>query len=184
MILVAKRHLFTAIEIHGPLVLYVARPCPLADNPVASVAPSWRRGWVFEVALAVSARAPTEGASPLVRSPRGGHTPRDLPIQIPPSAWPLSRKRHLFTAMVFYGSLVQLARPCPLANDPSASVAPSWRRGWDLNPRCRCQHTCSPGTPNRPLSHLSAPSVSKERGILARDPSSGKAGQPRNVSPA
>jgi len=26
--------------------------------------------------------------------------------------------------------------------------------------------------------------VSKERGILARDPSSGKAGQPRNVSPA
>src|SRR5206468_3265700 len=37
-----------------------------------------------------------------------------------------------------------------------------WRRGWDLNPRCRCQHTCSPGTPNRPLSHLSAPTFSKE----------------------
>ena len=31
-----------------------------------------------------------------------------------------------------------------------------WRRGWDSNPRCRCQHTCSPGTPIRPLSHLSA----------------------------
>ena len=132
----------------------------------------------FQLAL------PLRGPAPSCAPHAGGHTPRDLPIQIPPSAWPLSRKRHLFTAMVFYGSLVQLARHCPLANDPSASVAPSWRRGWDLNPRCRCQHTCSPGTPNRPLSHLSAPSVIKERGILARDPSSGKAGQPRNVSPA
>ena len=36
------------------------------------------------------------------------------------------------------------------------SLLTLWRRGWDSNPRCRCQHTCSPGTPIRPLSHLSA----------------------------
>ncbi len=48
-----------------------------------------------------------------------------------------------------------------------------WRRGWDSNPRCRCQHTCSPGTPNRPLSHLSAAKC--RRGIiLAWAPSTGK----------
>jgi len=45
----------------------------------------WRRGWVFDVALAESARTPTEGASPLVASPRGGHIPRDPPVRIPPS---------------------------------------------------------------------------------------------------
>src|SRR5436853_7785263 len=41
----------------------------------------------------------------------------------------MSRKRHLFTAMELYGSVVQLARHCPLANDPSASVAPSYGGG-------------------------------------------------------
>src|SRR5512146_3501921 len=33
-----------------------------------------------------TARAPTEGASPLVCSPRGGHVHRDPPVRIPPSA--------------------------------------------------------------------------------------------------
>ena len=30
-----------------------------------------------------------------------------------------------------------------------------WRRGRDSNPGYPCEYTCSPGTPNRPLSHLS-----------------------------
>ena len=45
----------------------------------------WRRGWAFEVAFAGTAHAPTEGAGPLVISPRGGHIPRDPPVRIPPS---------------------------------------------------------------------------------------------------
>ena len=45
----------------------------------------WRRGWAFDVAFAETAHAPTEGASPLVGFPRGGHIPRDPPIRIPPS---------------------------------------------------------------------------------------------------
>ena len=40
----------------------------------------WRRGWAFKVARAKTARAPTEGASPLVCSPRRGHIPRDPPL--------------------------------------------------------------------------------------------------------
>ena len=50
----------------------------------------WRRGWAFEVAFAETAHAPTEGASPLVVSPRGGHIPRDPPVRIPPSGLPCS----------------------------------------------------------------------------------------------
>ena len=67
----------------------------------------WRRGLAFDVALAESARTPTEGArsgrltnspasanvtlviprvaDPLVGPPRGGHIPRDPPVRIPPS---------------------------------------------------------------------------------------------------
>ena len=43
----------------------------------------WRRGWAFEVAFAETAHAPTEGASPLVISPRRGHIPRDPPCSNP-----------------------------------------------------------------------------------------------------
>ena len=39
-----------------------------------------RRGWEFEVALVTTPRAPTEGANPLVRSPRGEYFPRDPPL--------------------------------------------------------------------------------------------------------
>ena len=39
----------------------------------------WRRGWAFEVACA-EAHAPTEGASPLVYSPRGGTFPPRSPL--------------------------------------------------------------------------------------------------------
>ncbi len=43
----------------------------------------WRRGWAFEVARTETARAPTEGASPLVCFPRRGHIPRDPPCSNP-----------------------------------------------------------------------------------------------------
>jgi hypothetical protein len=50
----------------------------------------WRRGWAFEVARAETALASTEGASPLVCSPRGGHIPHDPPVRIPPSLFFIS----------------------------------------------------------------------------------------------
>ena len=50
----------------------------------------WRRGWAFEVARAETALAPTEGASPLVCSPRGGYIPHDPPVRIPPSLFFIS----------------------------------------------------------------------------------------------
>jgi hypothetical protein len=52
-----------------------------------------------------------------------------------------------------------------------------WRRGWDSNPRNRCQFTCSPGTPIRPLSHLSGPLEFAKVGILSRTQMSGKASE-------
>jgi hypothetical protein len=36
-------------------------------------------------------------------------------------------------------------------------VGMGWRRGWDSNPRCRCQHSGFRDRPNRPLWHPSAP---------------------------
>src|SRR6185436_8552449 len=50
----------------------------------------WRRGWAFEVARAEPALAPTEGASPLICSPRGGYIPHDPPVRIPPSPFFIS----------------------------------------------------------------------------------------------
>ena len=60
------------------------RPHSLA-NSTLSTGFRWRRGWAFEVALAETARALTEGASPLVGSPRRRHIPRVPPVRIPPS---------------------------------------------------------------------------------------------------
>src|SRR2546427_1730933 len=47
-----KRHLFTAVELYGPLV-QLARPCLLADNRVASVAPSMAERVGFEPTVPV-----------------------------------------------------------------------------------------------------------------------------------
>src|SRR4029077_9147320 len=79
----------------------------------------------------------TEGASPLVDSPRGGHIPRDPPVRIPPSNlfFPLLRP-HLL--LLTYYVLI-------------------WRRGWDSNPRSHCWDACFPSMSIRPLSHLSTP---------------------------
>ncbi len=83
----------------------------------------------------------------------GGHTPFRTPVRIPPSC--IGFFASTSSTECEYG-------PCTW-----------WRRGWDSNPRCRCQHTCSPGTPNRPLSHLSAAKC-RRGGILAWAPSTGK----------
>ncbi len=98
----------------------------------------WRRGWAFEVPRVKTARAPTEGASPLVISPRGGHTPRDPPVRIPPSGLSCSSTLLLLT----------------LHASRFTSV---WRRGWDSNPRSHCWDACFPSMSIRPLSHLSTP---------------------------
>ena len=65
----------------------------------------WRRGWAFDVALSEAARTPTEGASPLVGSPRGGHIPRDPPCSNPtlgafmlPTLSPLTLHASRFTS--------------------------------------------------------------------------------------
>ncbi len=94
----------------------------------------WRRGWAFEVARAETALAPTEGASPLVHSPRRGHIPRDPPVRIPPSDYSCLSTLLPLTLHVFI-----------------------WRRGWDSNPRSHCWDACFPSMSIRPLSHLSAP---------------------------
>jgi hypothetical protein len=74
------------------VLLHRAQPLKHKIFPVATISEApgraslvWRRGWAFEVALANASRAPTEGASPLVRSPRGGYFPRGPPVRIPPS---------------------------------------------------------------------------------------------------
>ena len=44
-----------------------------------------------------------------------------------------------------------------------ATRALRWRRGWDSNPRTTCAVTRFPGTPDRPLQHLSALQLSCHR---------------------
>ena len=55
-----------------------------------------------------------------------------------------------------------------------------WRRGWDSNPRSRYQDSCSPGTPIRPLSHLSTLNVSEERHLSTRPVERQATGAPGN----
>ncbi len=83
----------------------------------------------------------------------GGHTPFRTPVRIPPSC--IGVFASTSSTECEYGHCTW------------------WRRGWDSNPRYRCQHTCSPGTPNRPLSHLSAAKC-RRGGILAWAPSTSK----------
>ena len=58
--------------------------------------------------------------------------------------------------------------PCPVSNASGAALrgsappdaargarAGGWRRGGDLNPRCRCRHTRFPSVLLKPLGHLS-----------------------------
>ena len=66
-----------------------------------------------------------------------------------------------------------LIRGSPTKSTLNVSVSPAqrpkvlmWRRGWDSNPRSRCQDACFPSMSIRPLSHLSA-SRSTRVGILA-----------------
>ena len=114
----------------------------------------WRRGWVFEVACAETALAPTEGASPLVGSPRGGHIPRD-----PPCSNPTLRASMLSHTLAPYVSRLTFH-------------VFMWRRGWDSNPRSHCWDACFPSMSIRPLSHLSAPIL--RGGILTRGLVTGK----------
>src|SRR2546426_9715348 len=71
VILVATRHLFTAMEIYGSLVI-LARHCPNIEDRCFS-RQVWRRGRAFEVALTVSVRAPARGPRPLAPPLRSGH---------------------------------------------------------------------------------------------------------------
>ena len=112
--------------------------CPLPFTPHASRLHMAERVG-FEVARAETARAPTEGASPLVSSPRGGHIPRDPPVRIPPSELSFSPT---FLPLTFHASRF---------------TSCMWRRGWDSNPRSHCWDACFPSMSIRPLSHLSTP---------------------------
>ena len=168
MILVAKRHLFTAMEIHGPLV-HVARPCPLADNPVASVAPSsgGEGGHLFTrqagTRLADSARAPTEGASPLVRSPRGGTPPAIPPFKSHPLHATIaapSLQAESFWAIGFMAERVGFEPTVPLP-----------------------AHVLSRHAESAALAPLHTFPFQR-RGILARSLFSGKTGAPRSERPA
>ena len=98
--------------------------------------------------LAVSARAPIEGASPLVRFPRGGHTPRDPPVQIPPSTCdqcPPNRSKpnhlgHWYLAeRVGFEPTVPLPAHVLSRHADSAALAPlraiRFQRTWHLSTR-------------------------------------------------
>ena len=94
------------------------------------------RGWAFSNSHEPPARAPTEGANPLVSLHTGECFPRGPLVRIP---------RGRFRATACW---LRLRTPEP--------VATFWRRGWDSNPRSRCRDACFPSMSIRPLSHLSA----------------------------
>ena len=84
--------------------------------------------------------APTEGASPLVGSPRRGHIPFGTPVRIP-------HTRGIY--------------PSPRAIMRAPGRASSvWRRGWDSNPRSSYPDSSFRDCPNRPLSHSPPPTPS------------------------
>ena len=134
----------------------VSSPYPLTQNSelITQHFFEWRRGWAFEVAFAGTVHAPTEGASPLVGSPRGGHIPPRSPFRIPPSdlSYSYITLSPLTLALTFHVF--------------------TWRRGWDSNPRSHCWDACFPSMSIRPLSHLSGPIL--RGGILTRGPVTSK----------
>ncbi len=130
----------------------------------------WRRGWDSKSRSQLA--LPLRGPAPSCLPTRGSLSPAIPLVRIPPSICDSCREATPFPVINCCDLLVLWRATARGSINCLFLSRQVWRRGWDSNPRCRCQHSCSPGTPIRPLSHLSVPCRSelKREGILARGP--------------